>query len=478
MNNVNTDVKTDVKADVKSNVKTLAQSLAELRDKRFLTIFLLGFSSGFPWVLHGSVLTLWMQSSGLSRSAIGYIGAVATVYAVNWMWAPFVDKSRLPVLYKRFGQRRSWILLTQAAIAISVLLLSATDPQDNLLLVSLSALCIAIFSATQDIAVDAYRITIFKTAEADTKMPYAAAVTTTGWWAGYGFIGGAFALMLGGETVGLSWPVVYQILALVYLVLMGLVLLVPEPEIELADLETAVIADGRQRNTLQRVQNWFGTFIIGPFKEFFNRCGLKLAISILLLLLVFRLGEAMLGKMSLVFYIEVGFSTDQISFYSKFYGGLVTAAFCLLGAVVNTRFGVVKGLLVGGVAMAASNLLFALLAIVGPNVNLLLVTLLVDNFCAAFATIAFISFISYFTSRTYTGTQYALMSSVSNFGRTTLAAGSGAVVDFLNGDWALFFILTALMVIPGLALLLWINGQIQQYQDDRAPAVATGSVGR
>ena len=184
-------------------------------------------------------------------------------------------------------------------------------------------------------------------------------------------------------------------------------------------------------------------------------------------------GEAMLGRMSLVFYGEIGFSAEQIALYSKFFGGIVTAVFSLMGAVINTRFGVVKGLFVGGVAMASSNLLFALMAVTGPDVNLLLLTMLVDNFSAAFATVAFISFISYFTSRTYTGTQYALMSSVSNFGRTTLAASSGVVVDSLGGDWALFFILTALMVIPGLLLLLWIGKQIQQYRDLREQPAQT-----
>ncbi len=452
-------------------VRTLSQSVAELRDKRFLTILLLGFSSGFPFVLHGSVLTLWMQSSGLSRSAIGYIGAVASVYAINWMWAPFVDRVRLPLLYQRFGQRRSWILLTQAGIAVSVLLMSLTDPREDLLLVSLCALAIAIFSATQDIAVDAYRITIFSRAEADAKMPYAAAMATTGWWAGYGFLGGSFALLLGGESIGLAWSDVYRVLALVYVLLMALVLLVPEPEIEVADREAPMLARQAGHSPAQRIAAWFSVFIAGPFREFFQRCGFRLALSILLLLVVFRLGEAMLGRMSMVFYVEIGFTVDQISVYSKFFGGLVTAFFCLVGAVVNTRFGIVKGLFAGGVAMAASNLLFALLAVVGPNVNLLLLTLVIDNFCAALATVAFISFISYFTSRTYTGTQYAMMSSFSNLGRTTLAASSGAVVDLLDGNWALFFIITALMIIPGLMLLLWIGRQIREYQDEQdAPA--------
>jgi MFS transporter, PAT family, beta-lactamase induction signal transducer AmpG len=447
-----------------SGSRSLREALLQLRDVRFIAIFLLGFSSGFPWVLHGSVLTLWMQSSGLSRSAIGYIGAVATVYAINWMWAPVIDKIRLPVLYRCFGQRRSWILLTQGAIAIAVLMLSMGDPAESLLVISLCALAVAFFSATQDIAVDAYRIGIFRREEMDQKMPFAAAVTTTGWWAGYGFIGGALALALGGETIGMAWPDVYRILALLYLVLMLSVAMVAEPaeEAELSARAMPLLAAAPVlvRDTVQG----FATLIIGPFREFFVRCGLKLALSILVLLLIFRLGDAMLGRMSLVFYVEIGFSRDQIAFYSKFFGGLLTAFFCLGGALINTRFGVIKGLMVGGAAMGATNLMFAWLAVVGPSVPVLVAALVLDNFTGAFATVAFISFISYFTSRTYTGTQYALMSSVSNFGRTTLAAGSGFVVDTLGGNWALFFVMTALMVIPGLLMLVWIGKQIAEYQ--------------
>ncbi|MEQ9208574.1 MAG: hypothetical protein RLN96_01850, partial [Pseudomonadales bacterium] len=182
------------------------------------------------------------------------------------------------------------------------------------------------------------------------------------------------------------------------------------------------------------------SYVVDPFREFFARCGLKLAISVLALLMLFRLGEAMLGRMALVFYVEVGFTRDQISFYQAFFGGVLIAIYSMMGAVLNTKFGVIRGLFFAGIAMASANLLFALLAVVGPSTNLLMLTLVIDNFFQAFATVAFVSFISYFTSRTYTGTQYALMSSISNFGRTTLAAGSGVLVDFLGGDWAFFFI--------------------------------------
>ncbi len=433
---------------------TLRQSVRALGDRRYLAVLLLGFCSGFPWVLHGSVLTLWLQQSGLSRTAIGFIGAVAAVYALNWMWAPFLDRVRLPWLHRRLGRRRSWILLCQLLIAAFAALISLSDPAANLALTGALALAVAAASATLDISVDAYRITVFSKEEMDVKMPYAAAMSTVGWFAGYGFLGGALALALGGETVGLSWPAVYRILALVCALLALLALFTPVPE-EAAPPEPPRRAPGAGA----LLSRW----ALEPFREFFRRCGARLALAVLLLLLVFRLGEAMLGRMSLVFYVEIGFTTDQIGFYQKFYGGLLTAAFSVAGAMLNTRYGVVRGLFVAGMAMAAANLLFALLAVVGPDTRLLMAALAIDNFFQAFAAVAFVSFISYFTSRTYTGTQYALMSSMSNFGRTTLAAGSGAVIDFLDGDWAAFFVLTALMVIPGLCLLLWTGRLLERY---------------
>ena len=437
---------------------SFADSIRALRDRRFLTILLFGFCSGFPYVLTGSVLTLWLQETGFSRSTIGFIGAVGTVYAINWMWAPFVDRIKLPILYRLFGQRRSWILMCQMAIAVLLFAISLGDPRENLLYVTVIAVAIAAFGATLDIAVDAYRITIFSREEMDAKMPYAAAMATSGWWAGYGFIGGALALALGGETIGLDWPTVYRYLILIYLFIFVFVVTVPEPVIEDADLIPET--DNKSKKS---AANWMAEYFVRPFKEFFDRCGFRLAFAVLIFLLVFKLGEAMLGRMSLVFYVEVGFTTDQISFYQKFFGGLVTAAFSIVAAMVNTRFGVIRGLFVAGVAMAAANLLYALIAIVGPSINLLMLTLVIDNFFVAFSTVAFVSFVSYFTSRTYTGTQYALMVSISNLGRTTLAASSGVLVDFLDGDWAFFFVLTSLMVIPGLCLLLWVGKLMKSY---------------
>jgi len=440
------------------NKITLKQAVHLLWDRRLLTIFMLGFSSGFPWVLHGSVLTLWMQQSGISRSAIGYIGAIGVIYAINWVWAPLVDEYKLPFLHRLFGRRRSWILLTQAAIGISLLLLSSTDPADGLMLVTVFALAIAFLSATQDVAVDAYRITVFSETEYEEKMPYAAAMATGGWWAGYTLIGGSIALWLGGETIGLPWPVVYRCLVVIILVLMVLVCLIREPVVD--DNVKEMARRDRMQSGLTRVlnfKNWLFLNVIEPFAEFFRRCGFKLALLIFIFLITFRLGEGILARMSLVFYVELGFSTNEIAGYRFFLGGLMTAVFSLAGAFINLRFGIIRGLFVGGVAMSAANLLYSVMAVVGPNPALFLFTLFVDNFCSAFAAVAAISFMSYFTSRTYTGTQYALMASISNLGRTTLSAASGFLIDSLHGNWVMFFILTAVMVIPSLCLLLWIG---------------------
>ncbi|MDG0998598.1 MAG: MFS transporter [Gammaproteobacteria bacterium] len=448
-----------------TKVTNFSDALLQLRDSRYLTILLFGFCSGFPWVLHGSILTIWLQDSGLSRSSIGVFGVVATVYAFNWLWAPMIDRLKIPLLGRFLGQRRSWIVFCQCIIALLVWAISLTDPVGNLFALALFALGIAVSSATLDVAVDAYRIKVFQPHEMDAKLPYAAAMSTSGWFAGFGFLGGAIALALGGETIGFSWPQVYQIIGCFYVLLNLLICVIPRPEAE----EREEREEREEQEGLAGVQpskGWLLMKVLVPYKEFFDRCGLKLASSVLLFLLFFRLGEAMLGRMSIVFYGEIGFSVDQISFYQKFYGGLLTAGFSLVGAMVNTRFGVIKGLFVAGIAMASANLLFAVLAAVGPNTQLFAFALGVDNFFQAFATVAFVSFISYFTSRTYTGTQYALMSSVSNFGRTTLAAGSGFVVDYLNGDWTIFFVITTLLVIPGLVLLLRVGRLISAERND------------
>jgi PAT family beta-lactamase induction signal transducer AmpG len=438
---------------------SLTQSFRQLLDRRFLYIFVLGFSSGFPWVLHGSVLTLWMQSEGRTRSAIGYIGIVTAIYALKWTWSPLIDLVRIPFLARRVGHYRAWIILMQLVLAVCTLLLGGADARGSLIVLGLFALGVAASSATLDIAIDAYRILLFRPDEIDTKQPYGSAMITAGWWSGYGFIGGAIALWLGGETIGLSWPAVYTVAAVTYVVLTAIVLLMPEPA-----RDPAAVARSERRS----MSGWFQRDVAAPFTEFFKRCGLKLGIAILLFLCTFRFGEAILGDMSLVFYRELGFTTEQLAFYNRFLGGLAICAFSFLGAAINVRFGALRGLMIGGIAMASANLLYVVMAEVGPVPWLFMVTLLIDNFCQAFATVAALTFMTYFTSRTYTGAQFALMSALSNFGRTTLAASSGVIIDSMGGNWQLFFIFTTVAVVPSLLLLVWMGKLLDRHNAQTA----------
>lgn len=442
-----------------SEVHTFSQTLSIVWDKRILSVLFLGFISGFPWILHGSVMTLWLKDEGLSRGSIGFIGIVGIAYAFNFAWAPLLDRVRIPILHDYLDQRRSWILCSLVIIALCTFGMSYAQPTNNIWLVGALALGIAIASATQDVAIDAYRIDVFAESEVE-KMPYAAAAATGGWWAGYGFIGGAIALHLGGESVGMQWPTVYALMSLLCLIqILGLFFL-PKVVTDSTELE---VHEKSSKPLGVRFASWFGHTLADPFIDFFKRCGFELALGLLLFVFTFKMGEAFLGRMSILFYKEIGFTTDQIGFYNKLVGGFLTMIFAFMGAMINTRYGLIRGLIIAGIAMSATNLLFAVMAVVGPDERLFALAIVLDNFTAAFATVAFIAFISHFTSRTHTATQYALLASLGNFGRTTVSSGSGYLVDAMHGNWFWFFILTSLMVIPALLILLWMGKHLENY---------------
>ena len=211
----------------------------------------------------------------------------------------------------------------------------------------------------------------------------------------------------------------------------------------------------------QRLVVWLMVSFIEPLAEFFRRNGIQLALSVLLFIFLFKIGEAFLGRMSIVFYKEVGFSNTDIALYSKLVSWWVTIVFSLLGSLVTIRYGILRGLFIGGLAMGASNLMFALLASVGPDKVLLVSAVVVDGFTSAWSTVAFVAFLSMMCSRAFTASQYALMASLGTLGRTFLASYSGVLVDFLEGNWALFFVITSLMVLPSLFLLYRIRHRLR-----------------
>ncbi|SHO58463.1 AmpG family muropeptide MFS transporter [Vibrio quintilis] len=429
-----------------SNTTSWKATFQSYMDKRLAWVMMLGCSSGFPWVLIGSNMSGWLKDEGLTRSAIGYFGSIFTVYTINFLWAPLVDRVRLPVLGHWLGQRRSWILFCQLIILGGTLTIATLNPASHLMFTSLIALMIATASATQDIAIDAFRIDSFKKSE-ESKLPQASAMAVIGWWTGYslpGFLAFTYANEYG-------WGHIYYGMAVIILLLITFTLLVREPQTH-RDLLQQKAEQRHEHYTHSPVLTWLTVTVFEPFIDFFRRNGASVALTLLLFVFLFKVGEAFLGRMSIPFYKEIGFSNEQIGYYSKLIGWGATMLFTFLGSVVNVRFGIVKGLMIGGTAMAASNLMFSWIAETGPDEHLFLATVIVDNFTTAFSTVAFVSFLTLMTGQAFSATQYALLASLGNAGRTVLASFSGALADYLD-NWTLFFILTAVMVIPSLVML-------------------------
>ena len=553
-------------------------SLMVYKDIRMVRILLLGAISGFPWVLIASSLSLWLKEEGLSRSTIGWAGLIFGVYAINFLWAPIIDRIQIPFLTKKLGHRRGWIVLMQIVILLSLVVWSFINPTENFTFIGIYTvsglyiliavgLIIAIASATQDITVDALRIEQINENEGKS-MAAGAAMAVVGWWTGYK-LGGVIALFTAEyfENMGIEdyWQTTFLVLGVViilmniglmfvhetlsnkrqenqrisdqiiekdlgsakrnYLRILGGILLIfsilellPEfsktknlfPFLPLNIMHYIIISIlvgglsyffikrnaliftsvfivfvfffkillsfvivslilgilgiallNAERDWGQRTASWISGRIGGPLVTFFKNNGLSIAIGILAFVFLFKVGEAFLGRMSIVFYKELGFSKGQIAIYSKTLGWMTTVVFTLLGGIFAMRSGTIKTMFVAGTLMALTNLLFAVLYWVGKSEWLFAVAVIFDDITAAFATVAFVAFISLLVDRTYTATQYALLASIGTAGRTTLASSSGALVDWLNGDWGTFFILTAIMVIPSLICLWFIRHKLK-----------------
>ena len=431
-------------------------------DMRMLKILLLGAISGLPWVLIGSSLSLWLKEDGLSRSTIGWAGLIFGVYAFNYLWAPLIDRIQIPFLTKKIGHRRGWIVLMQIFILLSLILWSISDPTLNLAFVIFVGLIIAVASATQDITVDALRIEQIGENEGKS-MAAGAAMAVVGWWSGYK-LGGVLSLFsaefLQNRGFENYWQLTFLIMCiLIILMNVGLMFInetiVNERQSKQKENDKSISNRIGEKNLFTQFLTWIGGTISGPIISFFKKNSFSIAIGILGFVFLFKVGEAFLGRMSIIFYKEIGFSKSDIAIYSKTLGWITTVVFTLLGGLFVIRSGVLKAMFIAGIFMAGTNFLFSVLARSEKSEILFAIAVIFDDIAAAFATVAFVAFISLLVDRTYTATQYALLASIGTAGRTTLASSSGALVDWLNGDWGIFFILTALMVIPSL-IILWI----------------------
>ena len=448
--------------------QSLSETFSIYLDKRMLKILLLGAISGFPWVLIGSSLSLWLKEDGLSRSTIGWAGLIFGVYAFNYLWAPLVDRVQVPFLTKKVGHRKAWIILMQLTILLSLIFWSIINPTENLALVITVGLVIAIASATQDITVDALRIEQIGENEGKS-MAAGAAMAVVGWWSGYK-LGGVLSLFsaefLQNRGYENYWQLTFLILGILIILMNIGLMFVNETDNsnryqKQKENDKLISNKFNKSNLLTKTFSWIGGTVCGPIVSFFKKNGFSIAIGILGFVFLFKVGEAFLGRMSIIFYKEIGFSKSEIAIYSKTLGWITTVIFTLLGGLFVIRSGVLKAMFLAGIIMASTNLLFSVLAWSDKSELLFAIAVIFDDIAAAFATVAFVAFISLLVDRAYTATQYALLASIGTAGRTTLASSSGALVDWLNGDWGTFFILTALMVIPSLIILWIMRNKIQ-----------------
>jgi len=446
---------------------SLAETFSVYFDRRMVKILLLGAISGFPWVIIGSSLSLWLKEDGLSRSTIGWAGLIFAVYAFNYLWAPIIDRVRIPWLTNKIGHRRGWIVLMQAIILICLVCWSLINPTANLALVISIGLIIAIASATQDITVDALRIEQIGEHEGKS-MQAGAAMAVVGWWTGYK-LGGVVALNAAEffQEIGFEnyWQITFLILGIIIIACnIGLMFINETLSIDRNSSQKLREKLIEQKlgvsNIITKSAAWIAGTVVGPVSSFFKKNGFNIALAILAFIFLFKIGEAFLGRMSVIFYKEIGFTKSDIALYSKGLGWITTVIFTLLGGLFAIRSGVIKAMFISGILMASTNLLFSVLAWSGKSELLFAIAVIFDDMAAAFATVAFVAFISMLVDRTYTATQYALLASIGTAGRTTLAASSGALVDWLNGDWGIFFILTAIMVIPSLIFLYMIKDKL------------------
>ncbi len=436
-------------------------------DKKMLRILLLGAISGFPWVIIGSALTLWLKEDGISRSTIGWAGLIFGVYAINFLWAPLIDRIRIPFLTSLIGHRKAWIISLQLIILLSLIFWSFLNPIDNLVLIVFIGLIIAISSASQDITIDALRIE--QIAKDDSSaMAAGAAIAVVGWWSGYK-LGGLVTLISADrlQSLGISnyWQITFIIICLIIVISNLGLLLIPEhgtgERIQSQNKDQINFRKNiKIKGFIGELFAWVTATIIGPLYSFFKKNGVTIGLSIVGFIFLFKIGEAFLGRMSILFYKEIGFSKSDIALYSKGLGWITTVSFTLLGGWFAIKSGVIRALFISGIIMAATNLMFTFMAWSEKSELIFAIAVLVDDLAAAFATVAFVTFISLLVDRNYTATQYALLASIGTAGRTIMASSSGTLVDWLEGDWGLFFIITAMMVVPSLLLLWFIRNSI------------------
>lgn len=422
--------------------------------KPVVVISLLGFSAGLPFLLVFSTLTAWLRDEGIEKTAIGFFAWVGLTYSIKIIWAPVVDRLKIPLFGNQLGQRRSWIVLGQLGIALGLFLMSLLHPQDSLVFIALAALLVAFSSATQDIALDAFRIE----SAPDEQQGAMSAAYIFGYRVAL-LVSGAGAFYIADLN---DWSTAYLFMA----VLMGVCLLVTlwsdEPQHKTPEEQRRMDAEmvdrvmGRPMHLDSRplLQRHILGAVICPFLEFMQRYG-RFALVVLLFIAVFRLSDIAMGVMANPFYLDMGYSKSEIASVAKIFGFFMTIFGSAICGVLIVKRGIYKQLMLGAVMVASTNLLFSLLAGMQgdtpPDLMWLGLVISADNFSGGFASTAFVAYLSGLTNKSYTATQYALFSSLMTLPGKFISGFSGWVVD--TSGYSEFFIIAALLGLPAIVLV-------------------------
>lgn len=421
-----------------------AQALAAYRKPHIFAMLCLGFSAGLPFLLVFSTLSAWLSQVDVSRTTIGMFSWVGITYSIKVFWAPVVDRLRIPLLTRWLGRRRSWMLVAQCGIALGLLGLAQQDPGVALTPVAWLAFLVAFSSATQDIAVDAWRIEAAPQIEqgamaASYQMGYRIAL----------IMAGAGALYFAAEY---SWTVAYTAMAACMAVGILTSLISREPA---SSWREQTQRDDQGQGYFARVGYWFYVAVAGPFLDFFKRNGIKLGLTILLFIGLFRVTDITMGVMANPFYLDMGYSLKEVAAIAKGFGVVMTIIGTIIGGVVVARVGAQRSLVLGGVLVILTNLSFALLALMPePDLWGLGIIISADNFSGGFAGTAFIAYLSGLTNVAYTATQYALFSSLFTLPGKIIAGGSGWVVDSFG--YPSFFLYTSALGLPALLIISYL----------------------
>jgi PAT family beta-lactamase induction signal transducer AmpG len=423
-----------------NTVRTWREALRLYLQPASLRMLALGFSAGLPLLLVLGTLSFRLREAGIDRSTIGYLSWVGLAYGVKWMWAPLVDRMPIPWLTRQLGRRRSWLLLSQIVIAAGLVGMAWNDPSELLGPLVAFALAVAVASATQDIALDAYRI---ESAEVNAQAALAASYQT-GYrlamiWAGAGVLWLA-AWAQGEQATGYAqsaWQVAY--LAMAVSMLPGMLVVLGSPEPVPAPLQPA-----------RNLAEWLKGAVVEPFTDFWRRYRWQ-ALLLLALIAVYRISDVVMGIMANPFYVDMGFTKTEVASVTKVYGVVMTLVGAFVGGVLSARWGVMRILMLGAILSAISNLLFVWLSGVGHDVTALVWVISADNLASGIASAAFIAYLSSLTNISYSATQYALLSSMMLLLPKFIAGFSGDYVDTFG--YASFFTATAWLGLPVLLLV-------------------------